>query len=95
MRIHSPSFSGSISQATTAYADLSGSFTGSFTGIQIDTEFAKFNEVDVYGSVRVDSGDSEIPAITTTGSIHVTDGQITVNGVDVLDSALVYAIALG
>ena len=32
MRIDSPSFSGSINQAPSAYADLSGSFTGSFNG---------------------------------------------------------------
>ena len=32
MVIHSPIFSGSISQANNAYANLSGSFTGSITG---------------------------------------------------------------
>jgi hypothetical protein len=32
MIIHSPIFSGSINQATTSYANLSGSFSGSFTG---------------------------------------------------------------
>ena len=32
MIIHSPIFSGSISQASNAYANLSGSFTGSITG---------------------------------------------------------------
>jgi hypothetical protein len=33
MIIHSPIFSGSINQAASAYANLSGSFTGSFKGI--------------------------------------------------------------
>ena len=33
MIIHSPIFSGSINQAASAYANLSGSFSGSFTGV--------------------------------------------------------------
>ena len=33
--------------------------------------------------------------ITTTGSINITQGKFNVDGVDVLDTALVYAIALG
>jgi ABC-type uncharacterized transport system ATPase component len=93
MRIHSPSFSGSINQATTAYSDLSGSFTGSFTGTDITTELAKFDHIIVSNGAIIGSNNESVLAVT--GSIHLTDGQITINGVDVLDSALVYAIALG
>jgi hypothetical protein len=67
MVIHSPIFSGSIIQdRVNAFADLSGSFTGSFTGSQI-----------------------------VTGSINLTAGGYLVDGVNVLDSAIAFAIALG
>jgi hypothetical protein len=50
MVIHSPIFSGSISQASNAYANLSGSFTGSFTGSfkgTINVSQASFDYLDV------------------------------------------------
>jgi len=50
MIIHSPIFSGSITQASSAYANLSGSFTGSFTGSfkgTIDVSQASFDYLDV------------------------------------------------
>ena len=79
MIIHSPIFSGSITQASNAYANLSGSFTGSFTGSfkgTIDVSQASFDYL-------------------ITGSIYLTQGGYLVDGVNVLDSAIAFAIALG
>ena len=106
MRIDQPSFSGSISQAPSAYADLSGSFTGSFTGsfkgdIEVDT--AEFTNLGVKDQLRVGY---ESPESTTyqleltgsmgmSGSIDLRDGSFNVDGVNVLDSAIAFAIALG
>ena len=92
MVIHSPIFSGSISQANNAYANLSGSFTGSITGSfkgTIEVEQASFNNLSVTNRLFV-SGSQVI-----TGSIYLTAGGFRVDNVDVLDTALAYAIALG
>jgi hypothetical protein len=92
MVIHSPIFSGSISQASNAYANLSGSFTGSFTGSfkgTIDVSQASFDYLDVNQRLYV-SG-SQI----MSGSIYLTQGGYLVDGVNVLDSAIAFAIALG
>jgi hypothetical protein len=92
MVIHSPIFSGSISQASNAYADLSGSFTGSFTGSfkgTINVSQASFDYLDVNQRLYV-SG-SQI----MSGSIYLTQGGYLVDGVNVLDSAIAFAIALG
>ena len=92
MVIHSPIFSGSISQASNAYANLSGSFTGSFTGSfkgTIDVSQASFDYLDVNQRLYV-SG-SQI----MSGSIYLTEGGYLVDGVNVLDSAIAFAIALG
>jgi len=88
MIIHSPIFSGSISQASSAYANLSGSFTGSFKGT-IDVQQATFTNLIVANRLAV-SG-----SITMTGSMNLTDGGYLVDGVDVLDSSIAFAIALG
>ena len=88
MVIHSPIFSGSISQASNAYANLSGSFTGSFKGT-IDVSQASFDYLDVNQRLYV-SG-SQI----MSGSIYLTQGGYLVDGVNVLDSAIAFAIALG
>src|SRR6056300_858686 len=106
MRIDQPSFSGSITQAPSAYADLSGSFTGSFTGsfkgdIEVDT--AEFTNLSVKDQLRVGY---ESPASTDyqlvltgsmamSGSIDLQNGSFNVDGVNVLDSAVAFAIALG
>ncbi len=92
MVIHSPIFSGSISQASNAYANLSGSFTGSFTGSfkgTIDVSQASFDYLSV-NQILSDTGSQII-----TGSIRLTQGGYLVDGVNVLDSAIAFAIALG
>jgi hypothetical protein len=92
MVIHSPIFSGSISQALNAYANLSGSFTGSITGSfkgTIEVEQATFSNLNVTSRLFV-TGSQVI-----TGSIFLTQGGFRVDNVDVLDTALAYSIALG
>lgn len=93
MIIHSPIFSGSIIQdRNNAFADLSGSFTGSLTGSfkgTIDVQQASFNNLIVNNSLSV-SG-----SIKMTGSMNLTAGGYLVDGVNVLDSAIAFAIALG
>ena len=92
MIIHSPIFSGSITQASSAYANLSGSFTGSLTGSfkgTIDVQQASFANLDITNKLSV-SG-----SIIMTGSMNLTAGGYLVDGVNVLDSAIAFAIALG
>ena len=92
MVIHSPIFSGSITQASSAYANLSGSFTGSFTGSfkgTINVSQASFDYLDVNQRLYV-SGSQIV-----SGSIYLTEGGYLVDGVNVLDSAIAFAIALG
>ena len=92
MIIHSPIFSGSITQASSAYANLSGSFTGSLTGSfkgTIDVQQASFANLDVTNKLSV-SG-----SIIMTGSMNLTAGGYLVDNVNVLDSAIAFAIALG
>jgi hypothetical protein len=110
MRIDGPSFSGSITQAPSAYADLSGSFTGSFTGSlsgsfvgDITVVEAEFNDLVVkqtlnVGTENTDGGTNVVNSgsIEVSGSVNLTSGNgFTVDGVDVLDSALAFSIALG
>lgn len=109
MRIDSPSFSGSITQAPSAYADLSGSFTGSFTGSfkgEIEVAQASFTNLTVVRSLTLGSFTSDSQKITGSilasgsfeldGNINVINGgQVQVEGVNVLDSAIAFAIALG
>jgi len=93
MVIHTPIFSGSITQDRNfAYADLSGSFTGSLTGSfkgTIEVQQATFNVLNVTQQLLV-SGSMQM-----TGSINLRQGGYLVEGVNVLDTALAYAIALG
>lgn len=93
MVIHSPIFSGSIIQdRNNAYADLSGSFTGSLTGSfkgTIEVQQASFANLTVTNKLTV-SGSQIV-----TGSIYLTQGGYLVDGVNVLDSAIAFAIALG
>jgi hypothetical protein len=93
MVIHSPIFSGSIIQdRNNAYADLSGSFTGSVTGSfkgTIDVQQASFDNLQINNSLSI-SG-----SVTLTGSMNLTAGGYLVDGVNVLDSAIAFAIALG
>jgi hypothetical protein len=92
MVIHNPIFSGSISQDRNfAYADLSGSFTGSLTGSfkgTIDVQQATFDILTVTSRLAVSK------SIEMTGSMNLTAGGYLVDGVNVLDTALAYAIAL-
>jgi len=93
MVIHTPIFSGSITQDRNfAYADLSGSFTGSLTGSfkgTIEVQQATFNVLNVTQQLLV-SGSMQM-----TGSINLRQGGYLVEGVNVLDTALAFAIALG
>ena len=93
MVIHNPIFSGSIIQdKNNAYANLSGSFTDSVTGSfkgTIDVQQASFDNLQVNNSLSV-SG-----SIKLTGSMNLTAGGYLVDGVNVLDSAIAFAIALG
>jgi hypothetical protein len=106
MRIDQPSFSGSITQAPSAYADLSGSFTGSFTGsfkgdISVDT--AEFTNLSVRDSLAIgyekDVNTEYVivasGSISISGSVDLQGGGYNVDGVNVLDSAIAFAIALG
>lgn len=92
MVIHSPIFSGSIIQdKNNAYADLSGSFTGSLTGSfkgTIDVQQATFDNLTVTSKLIVSK------SLEMTGSMNLTQGGYLVDGVNVLDTALAYAIAL-
>jgi hypothetical protein len=92
MIIHSPIFSGSITQASSAYANLSGSFTGSLTGSfkgTIDVQQASFANLSITNKLSV-SG-----SLIMTGSMNLTAGGYLVDNVNVLDSAIAFAIALG
>lgn len=110
MRIDGPSFSGSITQAPSAYADLSGSFTGSFTGSlsgsfvgDITVAQAEFNDLTVKQTLNVGTENTNggvnivnSGSIEVSGSINLNTGNgFTIDGVDVLDSALAFSIALG
>lgn len=93
MVIHNPIFSGSIIQdRNNAFADLSGSFTGSITGSFkgiIDVQQASFANLSVTNKLSV-SG-----SLIMTGSMNLTAGGYLVDNVNVLDSAIAFAIALG
>jgi hypothetical protein len=109
MRIDNPSFSGSITQAPSAYAALSGSFTGSFTGSfrgEIEVDTAQFTNLTVVRELTLGSFSDDEQNITGSilmsgsmelnGNINVINGgQLQVEGVNVLDSAIAFAIALG
>jgi hypothetical protein len=109
MVIHSPIFSGSIIQdRNNAYADLSGSFTGSLTGSfkgEIDVQQATFENLIVTRTLKLGSTSTDIQKVTgslfftgsmfSTGSINLTQGAFLQDGVNVLDTALAYSIALG
>ena len=93
MVIHNPIFSGSIIQdRNNAFADLSGSFTGSLTGSfqgTINVQQASFANLTVTNKLSV-SG-----SLIMTGSMNLTAGGYLVYNVNVLDSAIAFAIALG
>jgi hypothetical protein len=109
MVIHSPIFSGSITQDRNfAYADLSGSFTGSLTGSfkgTIDVQQATFDDLVVRNTLTLGNGYEDIQRITgslqlsgsmiMSGSINLTQGAFLQDGTNVLDTALAFAIALG
>jgi len=109
MKIQSPIFSGSIIQSANAYANLSGSFTGSFTGSfkgEIEVNQATFENLTITRTVTVGTYSTDRQRITGSifitgseqiqGSVNVINGgQFQVEGVNVLDTALAYAIALG
>jgi hypothetical protein len=109
MKIQSPIFSGSIIQSANAYANLSGSFTGSFTGSfkgQIEVAAATFENLVVTRTLTLGTFSNDIQKVTGSmllsgsetvqGNVNVINGgQFQVEGVNVLDTALAFAIALG
>ena len=108
MIINSPIFSGSISQANSAYANLSGSFTGSFTGSfkgSIEVTEASFERLVVTRNLTLGTYSNDKQLFTGSlnlsgsqeifGSLNLIGGPVSVNGVNVLDTALAYSIALG
>jgi hypothetical protein len=109
MKIQSPIFSGSIIQSANAYANLSGSFTGSFTGSfkgEIEVNQATFENLVVTRTLTLGTFSNDIQKVTGSmllsgsetvqGNVNVINGgQVQVDGVNVLDTALAYSIALG
>jgi hypothetical protein len=109
MKIQSPIFSGSITQANDAYANLSGSFTGSFTGSfagNLSVEQASFENLTVTRTITIGTLSTDVQKVTGSllfsgsqtinGNVNViNNGQFQVEGINVLDTALAYAIALG
>jgi hypothetical protein len=109
MKIQSPIFSGSIIQSANAYANLSGSFTGSFTGSfkgEIEVNTATFENLTVVRTITLGTFSNDVQKVTGSllfsgsqrinGNVNViNNGQFQVEGVNVLDTALAYAIALG
>lgn len=102
MKIHSPLFSGSITQSDKSFAELSGSFTGSFTGSfvgTIEVEEATFNNLTIIDTISVGSDvNTNHPftgSINVSGSVNVVGGNVTIDGSSVEDISIIYAIALG
>lgn len=99
MVIHSPIFSGSIIQdKNNAYANLSGSFTGSVTGSfkgTIDVQQASFDNLTIGSKLVVSGSILATGSMQMTGSFYALGGGYYVDNVNVLDTALAYAIALG
>ena len=109
MKIQSPIFSGSIIQSNDAYANLSGSFTGSFTGSfagNLSVQQASFENLTVTRTITIGTLSTDVQKVTGSllfsgsqtinGNVNViNNGQFQVEGINVLDTALAYAIALG
>ena len=100
MKIHSPSFSGSITQdVSNAYAELSGSFTGSFTGSfkgDIEVSSATFDTLSVRQRTNLSGSVFATASFEVDGNVNVINGgELQVEGVNVLDTAIAFAIALG
>ena len=87
----SASYADSASFATTASYVTSASYasTASYTDIA-GNGFPYSGSAIITGSLLVSGS-----GIIVTGSINITQGAYNVNGVNVLDTALAYAIALG
>lgn len=100
MKIHSPSFSGSITQdLDNALAELSGSFTGSFTGSfkgAIEVSEATFDTLIVREQTILSGSVFSSASFEVNGNVNVINGgELQVEGVNVLDTAIAFAIALG
>lgn len=96
MKIHGPSFSGSITQdLDNALADLSGSFTGSFTG-DITVSEATFDILNVREQTTLSGSVFASSSFEINGNVNVINGgELQIEGVNVLDTAIAFAIALG
>ena len=91
MIIHSPIFSGSINQAVTAYANLSGSFSGSFKGVGDFTGLTAdaVAYANVTGKPTLVSGSSQIDITSTSNSTTLaTTGSNIFIGTQVISGSL-------
>jgi hypothetical protein len=94
MIIHSPIFSGSINQAESAYANLSGSFTGSFKGIG-DFEGLEADSVayeNVTGKPTLVSGSSQVayPSLSNIPSgIVSSSSQVVYTSISSIPAGIV------
>jgi hypothetical protein len=100
MKIHGPIFSGSITQdLDNALAQLSGSFTGSFTGSfigEITVSEVTFDILTVKEQSNLSGSVFVSASIEVDGNVNVINGgELQVDGVNVLDTAIIFAIALG
>jgi hypothetical protein len=81
-----------ISSSLVRLGDWSGSVNNNFIEINDDSNYIRLrsSNVSLTGSLNITGS-----GITSTGSINITQGTFNVDGVNVLDTALAYAIALG
>jgi hypothetical protein len=81
MIIHSPIFSGSINQAESAFANLSGSFTGSFTGVGnfegLEADSVAYENVT--GKPTLVSGSSQVSFTTISDKPTLVSGSSQVD----------------
>lgn len=103
MIIHSPIFSGSITQSDTAYANLSGSFSGSFTGIGnftgLEADSVEF--ANVLNKPTLISGSSQVDADSVTNfdvnvlayinTLGVLTGSSQIDGTGITNNSITIA----
>ena len=103
MIIHSPIFSGSITQAESAYANLSGSFTGSFTGVGnftgLEADSVEFANVLnkptlISSSVQVDANsvtNFDVNVLSYIDTLGVFSGSSQVDGTGITNNSITVA----
>jgi len=102
-QISSGSVSASISEQNGLQVNtkvVATSFTGSLFGTASFASTASYinslnQNVTITGSVFITGSTNQIGNTSITGSINISGGQVNIDGVNILDTALAYAIALG